>query len=117
MQTAFREVADALAARGTLDEQCAPSAALVTARPRPISWPTCGIGSGVDSFLSALDAQRSLYSAQQQLQSARLLRLQNLVTLYKALGGGLREHVSTAQLTQPATSGSVPGPSLRSAAN
>jgi hypothetical protein len=64
------------------------------------------------------DAQRSLYGAQQQLQNARLQRLQNLVTLYRALGGGLREHVSTAQLIpQAATSGSVPGPSLRSAAN
>jgi len=44
------------------------------------------------------DVQRPLYSAQQQLQNARLLRLQNLVTLYKALGRGLREHVSSAQL-------------------
>ena len=72
---------------------------------------------GVDSYLSALVAQVQLYNAQQQLQTVRLLRLQNLVTLYKALGGGLRE-ASTAQLTpQPPTSGSVPGPSLRSAAN
>ena len=39
----------------------------------------------------------TLYSAQQQLQTVRLLRLQNLVTLYKALGGGLREHAAAAQ--------------------
>ena len=52
---------------------------------------------GVDSYLSALDAQRTLYSAQQQLQIVRLTRLQNLVTLYKALGGGLLEHAATAQ--------------------
>jgi len=51
---------------------------------------------GVDSYLSALIAQVSLYSAQQQLQTVRLLRLQNLVTLYKALGGGLREHTASA---------------------
>jgi multidrug efflux system outer membrane protein len=44
--------------------------------------------------LNALDAQRSLYAAQQQLQNVRLLRLQNLVTLYKALGGGLLEHAA-----------------------
>jgi outer membrane protein TolC len=50
---------------------------------------------GVDSYLSALDAQRTLYSAQQQLQTVRLLRLQNLVTLYKALGGGLLEQTHT----------------------
>jgi outer membrane protein TolC len=51
---------------------------------------------GIDSYLSALDAQRTLYSAQQQLQAVRLVRLQNLVTLYKALGGGLREHAAAA---------------------
>jgi outer membrane protein TolC len=49
---------------------------------------------GVDSYLSALDAQRTLFSAQQQLQSVRLIRLQNLVTLYKVLGGGLSEHAA-----------------------
>jgi multidrug efflux system outer membrane protein len=51
---------------------------------------------GVDTYLNALVAQISLYSAEQQLQSVRLLRLQNLVTLYKALGGGLREHAVAA---------------------
>jgi multidrug efflux system outer membrane protein len=50
---------------------------------------------GVDSYLSTLDAQRSLYSGQQQLQIIRLLRLQNLVTFYKALGGGLQERTAT----------------------
>jgi outer membrane protein, multidrug efflux system len=54
---------------------------------------------GVDSYLSALVEQRSLYTAQQQLQNVRLLRLQNLVTLYKALGGGLLEHASAAQVS------------------
>jgi multidrug efflux system outer membrane protein len=53
---------------------------------------------GVDNYLSALDAQRALYSAQQQLQGVRLMQLQNLVTLYKALGGGLQEHGSTGQV-------------------
>jgi outer membrane protein, multidrug efflux system len=57
---------------------------------------------GVDSYLSALDAQRTLYSAQQQLQTVRLLRLQNLVTLYKALGGGLLEHSSNSHPPAPA---------------
>jgi multidrug efflux system outer membrane protein len=52
---------------------------------------------GVDSYLSALDAQRTFYSAQQQLQNVRLTRLQNLVTLYKTLGGGLLEHAAAAQ--------------------
>ena len=117
IQTAFREVADALVARGTLDEQLAAQQALVTASAATYRLSDMRYRGGVDSYLSALVAQVQLYNAQQQLQTVRLLRLQNLVTLYKALGGGLRE-ASTAQLPpQPPTSGSVPGPSLRSAAN
>lgn len=97
IQTAFREVADALVARGTLDEQLAAQQALVTASAAAYRLADMRYRGGVDSYLSALDAQRTLYGAQQQLQTVRLLRLQNLVTLYKALGGGLREHSAAAQ--------------------
>jgi multidrug efflux system outer membrane protein len=97
IQTAFREVADALAARSTLDEQLAAQQALVTASAAAYRLADMRFRGGVDSYLAALDAQRALYIAQQELQTIRLLRLQNLVTLYKALGGGLREHTSTAQ--------------------
>ena len=118
IQTAFREVADALVARGTLDEQLAAQQALVTASAATYRLSDMRYRGGVDSYLSALVAQVQLYGAQQQLQNVRLLRLQNLVTLYKALGGGLREHAPAAQLTpRPPTSGSVSGPSLRFAAN
>jgi outer membrane protein, multidrug efflux system len=117
IQTAFREVADALAARRTLDDQLLAEQALVTASAVAYRLADMRYRGGVDSYLSALDAQRSLYSAQQQLQNVRLLRLENLVTLYKALGGGLREHISTAQLAQPPTSGSVSAPALQPAAN
>ncbi len=96
IQTAFREVADALVARGTLDEQLAAQQSLVTASAAAYRLADMRYRGGVDSYLSALVAQVSLYSAQQQLQTVRLLRLQNLVTLYKALGGGLREHTATA---------------------
>lgn len=92
IQTAFREVADALVARGTLDEQLAAQQALVTASAAAYRLADMRYRGGVDSYLSALDAQRTLYGAQQQLQTLRFTRLQNLVTLYKALGGGLREH-------------------------
>ncbi len=91
IQTAFREVADALVARSTLDEQLAAQQALVTASAVAYRLADMRYRGGVDSYLSALVAQVSLYSAQQQLQTVRLMRLQNLVTLYKALGGGLRE--------------------------
>jgi len=97
IQTAFREVADALVARGTLDEQLAAQQALATASAAAYRLADMRYRGGVDSYLSALVAQVSLYSAEQQLQTVRLLRLQNLVTLYKALGGGLREHTAVAQ--------------------
>jgi multidrug efflux system outer membrane protein len=96
IQISFREVADALAARGTLDEQLSAQQALVEATTVAYRLADMRFRGGVDSYLNALDAQRSLYSAQQQLQGVRLLRLQNLVTLYKALGGGLREHAAAA---------------------
>jgi len=95
IQTAFREVADALAARGTLDEQWAAQQALVTAARNAYRLADMRFRGGVDSYLSALDAQRSLYGAEQQFQLVRLLRLENRVTLYKALGGGLQEETAT----------------------
>lgn len=92
IQTAFREVADALAARSALNDQLAAQQALVAASQDAYRLADMRFRGGVDSYLSALDAQRSLYNAQQQLEYIRLTRLQNLVTLYKALGGGVREH-------------------------
>ncbi len=94
IQTGFREVADALVARSTLDEQLAAQQALVTASAVAYRLADMRYRGGVDSYLTALVAEVSLYSAQQQLQTVRLLRLQNLVTLYKALGGGLRERAA-----------------------
>jgi multidrug efflux system outer membrane protein len=102
IQTAFREVADALVARGTLDEQLAAQQALVTASAVAYRLADMRYRGGVDSYLTALVAQVSLYSAQQQLQTVRLTRLENLVTLYKALGGGLRE--SSPTQSGPSTS-------------
>jgi multidrug efflux system outer membrane protein len=91
IQVAFREVADALAARGTLDEQLGAQQALVSASEDAYRLAQMRFRGGVDNYLSELDAQRSLYGAQQQLQVVRLQRFENLVTLYKTLGGGLRE--------------------------
>jgi outer membrane protein, multidrug efflux system len=115
IQTAFQEVADALVARSTLDEQLAAQQALVTASAVAYRLADMRYRGGVDSYLNALVAQVSLYGAQQQLQTVRLLRLQNLVTLYKVLGGGLREHAAAAQTAlEPSRSESSPahsGPS------
>ncbi len=109
IQTGFQEVADALVARSTLDEQLAAQQALVTASAAAYRLADMRYRGGVDSYLTALVAQVQLYGAQQQLQTVRLLRLQNLVTLYKTLGGGLRQHTAAAQSTlEPSHSESPP---------
>jgi multidrug efflux system outer membrane protein len=92
IQTAFREVADGLAARGTYDEQIAALERDTAAEQRRLDLSTLRYKNGVDSYLSVLTAQTDLYIAQQALVSARMERLQNLVTLYQALGGGWIEH-------------------------
>jgi multidrug efflux system outer membrane protein len=88
IQTAFREVADALAQRGTIDEQMAAQQSLTFATAESYRLSQARFDKGVDSYLTVLDSQRSLYGARQNLIGVRLARLNNLVTLYKALGGG-----------------------------
>ena len=94
IQSGFREVADALAGRATLDSQVAADTALVQASSESFRLSNMRFTGGVDNYLGVLDSQRLLYSAQQSLVSVKLARLQNLVTLYKALGGGWYEHSS-----------------------
>ena len=88
IQTAFREVADALAQRETIDEQVSAQQSLSDATSESHKLSQARFDKGVDSYLAVLDSQRSLYGAQQNLISVRLTRLANLVTLYKVLGGG-----------------------------
>ncbi|WP_243373708.1 AdeC/AdeK/OprM family multidrug efflux complex outer membrane factor [Geotalea sp. SG265] len=90
IQIAFREVADALAQRGTIDEQVAAQQSLTDATAESFRLSQARYERGVDSYLNVLDSQRSLYAAQQNLISARLIRLSNMVALYKVLGGGSR---------------------------
>jgi multidrug efflux system outer membrane protein len=94
IQSGFREVADALAGRATLDSQVAADTALVEASNESFRLSNMRFTGGVDNYLGVLDSQRLLYTAQQSLVSVKLARLQNLVTLYKALGGGWYEHSS-----------------------
>ena len=88
IQTAFREVADALAQRGTIDQQLAGEQALVDASADAFNLAKARYERGADTYLNELIAQRSLYAAQQALVATRLAAQTNLVTLYKALGGG-----------------------------
>jgi multidrug efflux system outer membrane protein len=88
IQMAFREAADALAQRGTVGNQIAAQEALVQATEETYRLSSARYLKGIDTYLTVLDAQRSLYAAQQGLITLRLARLTNLVTLYKVLGGG-----------------------------
>ena len=88
IQSAFREVADALAQQGTIGNQMAAQQALVDATTEAYKLSEARFTKGIESFLTVLDSQRALYSAQQNLITIRLLRLTNEVTLYRVLGGG-----------------------------
>jgi len=88
IQSAFREVADGLADRATLAEQLDAERQLVAASEAAFKLSDARYRNGVDSYLGLLDAQRSLYAAQQELIGVRLSEAANRVTLYKAMGGG-----------------------------
>lgn len=89
IQTAFREVADALARRGTISDQMAAQLALEAAARDNYELERARYRAGIDPFLAALISQRTLYGAQQSLAETRLLRANNLVTLYRSLGGDM----------------------------
>ena len=88
IQTAFREVADALVARATYTEQLQAQRALVKESDQARSITKARYDHGVDSYFALLDAQRSLFEAQQNEILIHQQTLANLIDLYKALGGG-----------------------------
>ena len=88
IQSAFREVADALAERATLAEQLDARRSLVAAAKKSFELSEARYKGGVDSYLNLLDAQRSLYGAELELIGTRLADATNRVALYTALGGG-----------------------------
>jgi NodT family efflux transporter outer membrane factor (OMF) lipoprotein len=88
IQSAFREVADALAGRATLVQQLDAQSNVVEAESVRFRLSELRYTNGVASYLDLLDAQRSLFAARQALIQTRLAQLQNQVLLYRALGGG-----------------------------
>ena len=86
IQTAFREVADALARRGTIERQFDAQTRLVDAATDNLTLVEARYRQGIDSFLGTLDAQRTLYAARRTLVQTWLVRAQNVVSLYRALG-------------------------------
>ncbi|ABQ70186.1 RND efflux system, outer membrane lipoprotein, NodT family [Rhizorhabdus wittichii RW1] len=87
IQSAFRDVADALARRATIDRQLAASTKLDASARDSLFLANARYREGIDPYLNMLDAQRTAYGAARTLAQARLLKAQNLVTLYQALGG------------------------------
>ena len=103
IQTAFREVADGLAGRGTFDDQVAAQERFTATQQRSLELSLFRYRNGVDNYLTVLTAQNGLYSAQLALVTARMQRLTNLVDLYRALGGGWIQH--TGDPARSATAG------------
>lgn len=88
IQSAFREVADALASRATLVQQVQASQALLATESARNQLTHLRLDHGAANQLESLDAKRSLFTAQQGAIQTRLAYLQNQITLFKALGGG-----------------------------
>lgn len=91
IQSAFREVADALAGRATLGDQLQAQQRQLAAEQARNALVELRYRNGASSHLELLDAQRSLYTAQQALLQLQAQAAQNQVTLYKVLGGGWTE--------------------------
>lgn len=99
IQTAFQEVADALATEGTVADELLAQQQLAAATAETLRLSEERYKNGADSYLEVLDSQRSNFSAQQAVINAQLSRAASLVTLYKVLGGGsqLEESAETTQ--------------------
>src|SRR5690606_12156320 len=87
VQTAFKEVADALADRSHWGERLGAQTGMVLATQTAFDLSEARFQAGVDNYLTVLDAQRSLYAAQQTLITLRLAEQTNRPTLWKVLGG------------------------------
>lgn len=88
IQTAFREVADQLAARKHYKDQLDAQNALVSATRQAYHLSKARYDNGIDNFLTVLDSQRSLFSAEQGAIALKQAYLSNLINLYKVMGGG-----------------------------
>ncbi len=91
IQGAFREVADALAGRATLGAQLQAQNAQTESEATRLRLVDLRYRNGASSYLDVLDAQRSLFAAQQAQVQVQALQVQNLIALYKVLGGGWKE--------------------------
>jgi outer membrane protein, multidrug efflux system len=87
IQSAFRDVANALARRGTIKDQMTAQSALEAAAHEGLTLEEARYREGIDPYLITLDAQRTDYAARRSLTGTRLVQATNLVALYQSLGG------------------------------
>ena len=113
IQQAFADVANALAQRGTVDGLIASQQRLVGALQGTLNLSQARYQRGVDTYLNVLTAQLNLATAQQTLISARLTRASNLVSLYRALGGGLDAQQIAARTPPQGPPGAQPATPTR----
>ncbi|MFW1858215.1 multidrug efflux RND transporter AdeIJK outer membrane channel subunit AdeK [Acinetobacter defluvii] len=103
IQSAFREVNDALATRQNIGDRISAQRRLVDATNTTYKLSNARFRAGIDSFLTVLDAQRSSYAAEQGLLLLEQANLNNQVELYKTLGGGVKANTSDQIVVQPST--------------
>ena len=105
IQSAFREVNDALAVRQNIGDRLSAQRRLVDATNTTYKLSNARFRAGIDSFLTVLDAQRSSYAAEQGLLLLEQANLNNQVELYKTLGGGVKANSSDQVIQQPSSAG------------
>jgi multidrug efflux system outer membrane protein len=96
IQTAFKEVNDVLATRANIDERIAAQTRLVQATQKTYELSAARFRAGIDGYLTVLDAQRDLYSAEQGLLSLEQSNVNSQIELYKTLGGGVKANTEQA---------------------
>lgn len=109
IQNAFREVADALAVHGTADRQVTAQQSLVHASAESYRLSNSRFDKGIDSYLGVLDAQRTLFAAQQGLVNLQLAKVANQVNLYAVLGGGWETEQQSNRSKALASASTKPG--------
>ncbi|WP_019517179.1 efflux transporter outer membrane subunit [Sphingomonas sp. Mn802worker] len=110
IQTAFQEVSDALARRGTITDQLAANQRFLNAAADTLQLANARYQGGIDTYLTSLDAQRSLYTAQRTVVQTQLTRASNLVTLYQTLGGDSQLEATAQGPVTPVSTGTPPRP-------
>ncbi|WP_407303943.1 multidrug efflux RND transporter AdeIJK outer membrane channel subunit AdeK [Acinetobacter sp.] len=102
IQSAFREVNDALAVRQNIGDRLAAQRRLVDATNTTYRLSNARFRAGIDSYLSVLDAQRTSYTAEQGLLLLEQANMNNQIEIYKTLGGGIKANTSDVVI-QPAS--------------